>query len=80
MRRAILLHSASLLQTDNLIILTWNGHRKGKILIDMTAFSGSLSKEEILSESILGTEVQTSWLEVRIERLLRFPVAALELM
>ena len=28
------------------------------------------TKEEILSESILGTEVQTSWLEVRVKRLL----------
>ena len=79
MRRAILFHSASLLQTDNLIILAWDGHRKGKILIDMTAFSGSLSKEEILSESILCTEVQSSWLEVRVKRFLRVFVATLKL-
>ena len=70
MRRSILFHSASFLEAYNLVIFAWNGHRECKILIDMTAFCGTLSKEEIFSENILGTEVQTSWLEVRVKRLL----------
>ena len=33
-----------------------------------------------MMEGILRTEVDTSWLEIRIERLLRFPVIAIKTM